>query len=126
MASPRIDYKDQIELISGLKVYPVFVPDKAKYPCIQMNISGGKRDGDSSMNGGSRISNFRLSLTILSPTASEAYRVEDLLKEGLDEKPLKTLNTNTLIMYFDNSVELYNYQQSLFEVTVDFLPKKLN
>jgi hypothetical protein len=125
MANPRIDYKDTIESISGVKVYPIVVPDKAKYPCIQMKLSGGKRDSDSSLTG-SRISGFRLSLTILAKSAAEAYAIEDALKDGLDEKPLKTINTNTLIMYFDNSVELYNQSQALYEITVDFIPKKLN
>jgi hypothetical protein len=125
MANPRIDYKDTIESISGVKVYPIVVPDKAKYPCIQMKLSGGKRDSDSSLTG-SRISGFRLSLTILAKSAAEAYAIEDALKYGLDEKPLKTINTNTLIMYFDNSVELYNQSQALYEITVDFIPKKLN
>ena len=125
MAEPRIDYKNRVEEISGVKVYPITVPDKAKYPCIQMTLSGGKRDGDSSLTD-SRISGYRLSLTIIADTASEAYAIESLLKDALDEKPLKTENTNTLIMYFDNSIEIYNYAQALFEVTVDFLPKKLN
>jgi hypothetical protein len=125
MANPRIDYKDTIESISGVKVYPIVVPDKAKYPCIQMKLSGGKRDSDSSLTG-SRIYGFRLILTILAKSAAEAYAIEDALKDGLDEKPLKTINTNTLIMYFDNSVELYNQSQALYEITVDFIPKKLN
>ena len=125
MASPRIDYKAEIERLSGIKAYPIVVPDKATYPCIQINMSGGKRDRDSSLITG-RISNFRLSITILSTTATEAYGIEELLKIGLDESPLKTENSNTLIMYFDNSVELYNSQQALFEITIDFITKKLN
>lgn len=125
MTSPRIDYKEAIESLSGVKVYPVVVPNKSEYPCIQMKLSGGKRDADSSMQG-SKIYGFRLSLTILAETASETYAIEDKLKEGLDEKSLKTNNTNTLVMYFDNSVELYNNAQNLYELTVDFIPKKLN
>ena len=102
MASPRIDYKAEIERLSGIKAYPIVVPDKATYPCIQIKMSGGKRDRDSSLITG-RISNFRLSITILSTTATEAYGIEELLKIGLDESPLKTENSNTLIMYFDMS-----------------------
>ena len=123
--SIRIDYKERIEAITALKVYPINVPDKTKYPCIQMLLSGGKRDTDSGLSGGSSIRGYRLSLTILASKASECYTIEELLIAGLDELPLVTDDTTTLIMYFDNSVELYNHQQRLYEVTVDFKTKQL-
>ena len=121
----RIDYKEAIERISKLDVYPVIIPEGAKYPCIEMRISGGRRDDDSSLTDTS-ISNLRISLIVCAPKLSQCYAVETLLKNGLHNKSLNTTNSKTLVMYFDNSVETYNHAQSLFELTVDFLPKLLN
>jgi len=121
----RIDYKEAIERISKLDVYPVIIPEGAKYPCIEMQISGGRRDDDSSLNGTS-ISNHRISLIVCASTLAQCYEVEKLLKTGLHNKTLNTDNTKTLVIYFDNSVESYNHAQSLFELTIDFLPKLIN
>ncbi len=126
MRTFRKDIKEHIESITGVVVYPTVVPDKAKYPCIEMNISGGGRDGDSSLTD-SKIREYRLTLTILfDPSSMESgYQIEESL-EALQETQLSTVSTDTMIIYFDNSVELFNYSTNLYELTVDLKIKKLN
>ena len=121
----RIDFKNKIESITSLKVYPVIIPNKTKYPAIQLEMFGGGRDSDSSTTD-TRIGNHRISITVCAADLTVCYEKEQLLKDALDGKPFDEGSTKALIMYFENSVELHNYSQNLYELTIDFSIKKIN
>jgi hypothetical protein len=125
MSTQRVDYKELIEEITNLKVYPIIIPQKATYPCIEMSISGGARDNDSSMDV-SNIKGYRLSLTICSESISVNDSYEILLLNALDGKPNTKNGTKSLIMYHVGSTQLYNYSQGLHEMTIDFTTKIIN
>lgn len=120
----RIDLKNRVEEVAGAKVFPVTIPDKSVYPCIQLVLTGGLRNTDSTMKL-NNVKDYRLSLTVCSPTLSVCYDIEELLIEAIDNEHHFTVGTKTLIAHHDNSVELFNYQQSLYELTVDFMIKRL-
>jgi hypothetical protein len=125
MSTQRIDYKQIIEEITGLKVYPIVIPQNAVYPCIELSISGGARDNDSSMDV-TNIKGYRISLTICSSLSSINDGYESLLINALDNKPNVKNGTRTLVMYHIGTVQLYNYTQGLHEMTVDFTTKTIN
>ncbi len=125
MSTHRVDYKELVEKITSLKVYPIVIPQKATYPCIEMTIFGGGRDDDSNISN-ANIRGYRISLTICSKLASTNAKYETMLINSLDGKPNITNGTKSLVMYYANTVEIYNYAQSLHEMTVEFTTKKLN
>ena len=125
MSTYRVDYKELVEEITGLKVYPVIIPQGAKYPCIEMSLSGGGRDGDSSLSE-SNIKGYRFSLTICSGLVSTNESYETKLLTALDGKAITQGDTKNLIIHHVNTIEVYNYAQSLHEMTVEFTTKKIN
>lgn len=125
MSTHRVDYKQIIEEITNLKVYPIIIPQNVTYPCIEMSISGGARDGDSSIDS-SNIKGYRISLTICSDLSSINDGYESLLIAALDGKPNIKNGTKSLIMYHVGTTQLYNYSQGLHEMTVDFTTKIIN
>lgn len=125
MSTYRVDYKELVEKITSLKVYPVVIPQGAKYPCIEMSLSGGGRDGDSSLSE-SNIKGYRLSLVICSELVSTNESYETKLLAALDGKALTQGDTKSLIIRHTNTVEIYNYAQGLHEMTVEFTTKKIN
>ena len=125
MSTQRIDYKQLIEEITGIKVYPIIIPQNAIYPCIELSISGGARDSDSSIEV-SNIKGYRVSITICSSLSSTNDGYESLLIDALDGKPNTKNGTKTLIMYHVGTAQLYNYSQGLHEMTIDFTTKIIN
>lgn len=125
MSNHRVDWKDLIEEITGLKVYPVVIPQGATYPCIEMNITGGSRNIDSNIKN-INIRDYRINLTICSSSVAINAGHESELVDALDGKSITQNETKSLIMYHSNTIEIYNYSQGLHEMTVEFTSKKLN
>lgn len=118
----RADIKARVEQITSLNVYPSKVPNGSSYPCLVMSIAGGSRNGSSNLTD-VNLRDYRLSLTIMASTASECYSKEDQLIESLDNKPLNTDDTNLMMIRYDNTLEILNYDQDLYELNVDFILK---
>ena len=125
MSTHRVDFKDLIEEITGLKVYPVIIPQNAKYPCIQSTISGGGRDGDSNL-ANSNIKEYRLSIVVCSDKVSINDEIETKLITALDGNTITSGDTKSLVFRHTNTTELYNYTQGLHEMTIEFTTKTLS
>lgn len=119
MSNLRADLIGAVEAVSGVKAYSVRIPPSAEFPAIRQMLTGGYRNNDSSLTD-SKIKEYRLSLTVCGNTPKESYDIEKLLIDAFDDKQLTINDSKILSMHHSNSIEMHNYEQNLFEVTVDF------
>lgn len=123
MSTHRIDYKEMIEEITGLKVYPVVIPQGAATPCIEMQIFGGGRSGDANLMD-PNIRDYRISIKVCSDKISTNAPYETMLVDALDGKSMTYGDTKTLGFNYIGTTETYNYAQDLHEMDVEFTAKK--
>lgn len=119
MSDLRADMISAVEAVTGVKAYSVRIPPSAEMPAIRQMITGGYRHNDSTFTD-SNIREYRLSLTVCGKTPKEAYTIEKALIDAFDGKKLTINDSKIMSMHHANSIELHNYEQNLYEVTVDF------
>lgn len=117
--SLRADLISAVEAASGVKAYSVRIPPTVEFPAIRQMITGGYRHRESSFTD-SNIREYRLSLTVCGKSPKESYDIEQKLIDAFDGKKLTINDSKIMSMHHANSVEMHNYEQNLYEVTVDF------
>lgn len=108
------DFKTAAEEYTGLKVFPMHLPEDTTIPCIVYRHSSADRSSDSNMSE-SNIEMYVIDVSVYTNTTYDHYTIGDVLRQSFNNKSGVIGVSDVLISRVETYGESYDKSTRLYE-----------